>query len=234
MKESSANFTQLNNKPLREQVVDILRDAMLNGDLKPGQMLVETELAAQLGVSRAPIREALQRLQSEGFLDIVPYHGTTVRHLTRRDIEELYSLRSSLETFALRRVAERDAAGGAKVLHGIVAEMLDAAKKGDLTDINRLDRRFHNTIIELSDHNLLQGLWNNVSLRVRQVMSLRNAHFSDLTEIARNHLPIVEALEAGNIDEAASLLSQHIAQTGDLIASDWMLGDDEDLDEDSE
>lgn len=234
MKDSSTHFTQLNNKPLREQVVDILRDAMLNGDLKPGQMLVETELAAQLGVSRAPIREALQRLQSEGFLDIVPYHGTTVRRLTRRDIEELYSLRSSLETFALRRVAERDGVHGAKVLREIVAGMLDAAKSGDLSGINRLDRRFHNTIIELSDHNLLQGLWNNVSLRVRQVMSLRNAHFSDLTEIARNHLPIVDALEAGHIDEAAALLSQHIAQTGDLIANDWMLDDDEDSDEDSE
>ena len=82
MTETLPSLTQITNKPLREQVLDALRDAIIQGEFKPGQPLVETELAAQLGVSRAPIREALQVLNSEGLLETIPYHGTTVRRLT--------------------------------------------------------------------------------------------------------------------------------------------------------
>lgn len=227
MKQNPSFLHQLNNKPLRDQVVDILRDALLNGELKPGQVLIETELAAQLGVSRAPIREALQRLNSEGLLDIVPYHGTTVRKLTRRDVEELYSLRSTLETFALRRLHEHNNPDDIATLHGIFQEMFDAATAGDIKGVNAIDRRFHDTIIELSRHELLKIMWNMVSLRVRQVMALRNRHFQDLKDIARNHLPIIEAVEANDIEKGVELLAQHIAQTGDLIANDWISDDDD-------
>ncbi|MEZ4671421.1 MAG: GntR family transcriptional regulator [Anaerolineae bacterium] len=104
MKNPSPLLHQIENRPLRERVLDALRDAIISGELKPGQDLVETELAASLGVSRAPLREALQILSSEGLVETIPYTGTTVKRLTRTDIEELYSLRSVLETFAIRRI----------------------------------------------------------------------------------------------------------------------------------
>lgn len=225
--DSVASFSQLNQKPLREQIVDVLRDAILHGELRPGQALVETELASQLGVSRAPIREALQRLISEGLLETVPYHATTVRKLTRRDIEELYSLRRELEAFALRRVHARGNPNDVTVLRACCEEMLAAADASDLKTLNQVDRRFHDTIIELSGHNLLATLWNTVSLRVRQVMALRNRDFHNLKEIALNHLPIIEALEAGDIEASVQLLNDHIEQIGDLLANDWILDEDD-------
>ncbi len=101
-------MTHINNKPLRERIADILRDLIIKGDLKPGDAIVETELASKLGVSRAPLREALQTLNTEGLVEIIPYYKTIVRHLKQRDITELYSLRSTLETFATRLIIEHN------------------------------------------------------------------------------------------------------------------------------
>ncbi|GIV81116.1 MAG: GntR family transcriptional regulator [Anaerolineae bacterium] len=225
MTETLPSLTQITNKPLREQVLDALRDAIIQGEFKPGQPLVETELAAQLGVSRAPIREALQVLNSEGLLETIPYHGTTVRRLTKRDIEELYSLRSVLESFAIRRIIARRNPQDVEALREHFRAMLDRAEAGDLKTLNEVDRGFHDTLIRLSDHRLLQTIWNAVALRVRQVMALLNERNTDLKQIAYNHLPIIEAIAAWDEPRALHLIEQHIAATGELIAEGWV--DDE-------
>ncbi|GAB4410562.1 MAG: GntR family transcriptional regulator [Anaerolineae bacterium] len=225
MTETLPSLTQITNKPLREQVLDALRDAIIQGEFKPGQPLVETELAAQLGVSRAPIREALQVLNSEGLLETIPYHGTTVRRLTKRDIEELYSLRSVLESFAIRRIIARRNPQDVETLREHFRAMLDRAEAGDLKTLNEVDRGFHDTLIRLSDHRLLQTIWNAVALRVRQVMALLNERNTDLKQIAYNHLPIIEAIAAWDEPRALHLIEQHIAATGELIAEGWV--DDE-------
>jgi DNA-binding GntR family transcriptional regulator len=215
-------LNQINNKPLREQVLEALRDAIIHGDLKPGQAIVEADLAAQLGVSRAPIREALQILNSEGLLETIPYHGTTVRQLTRTDIEELYSLRSVLEAFAVRRIIAHRNPEDVAILQGHFEEMLTNADAGDLKRVNEIDRAFHDSLIQLSQHSLLVLIWNGVALRVRQVMALLNQRNTDLKQIAYNHLPIIEAIAAGDEDQAVALIERHIAATGELIAEGWI------------
>jgi len=221
MKDNNALLNQINNKPLRERILDILRDAIVSGDLKPGQTLVETELATRFGVSRAPLREALQILNNEGLVETIPYHGTTVRRLTRTDIEELYSLRSVLETFAVRRVIAHNSARSVEILRQHYHEMLVAAESGDLALVNKIDRAFHDTLLELSEHSLLLSTWNVVSMRVRQVMALLNRRNSDLRQIAYNHLPIIEAIANNDEELAAVLVQKHVAASGDLIAEGW-------------
>jgi len=221
MKNPQATLNHIETRSLRERVLDVLRDAIISGDFKPGQMLVETELANMLGVSRAPLREALQILSTEGLVEIVPYHGTTVRRLTKADIEELYSLRSVLETFAVRRVLEQGIAQHVAELRRCYEEMLAAAEAGDLKQVNHLDRDFHDTLIELSGHSLLLTSWNVVSMRVRQVMALLNRRNSNLKQIAYNHLPIIEAMEASDVETAVLLIQKHVAASGELIAEGW-------------
>lgn len=218
----------IENKPLRDRVLDALHDAIVAGELKPGQPLVEMELAAQLGISRAPIREALQILSREGLVETAAYRGTIVRPLTRTDIEELYSLRSALETFALRRIIAQNDPSNPAALRAIFNDMLAAAQAGNLNKVNLIDRVFHDTLIELSKHSLLAATWSTVSLRVRQVMALRNRRNTDITKIAYNHLPIIEAIEAGDEPLAVRLLEQHVASSGDLLAESW----DEDVNKD--
>lgn len=218
---SSLNLFQIDNKSRRERVLEALREAIVTGELKPGQALIEVELAAQLGVSRAPLREALQNLIHEGLVETIPYKGSIVRRLSRSDIEELYSLRSVLEIFAIQRIIAQNDPQNAVALRQSFDMMLEAAQNGDLKEVNRIDRQFHDMLIELSQHHLLAQTWASVSMRVSQVMALTNRRNTNITQIAYNHLPIIDAIAEGNEAQAIALISQHVASSGGLIVEDW-------------
>ena len=214
-------LNHIENRSLRDRVLDALREAIITGEFKPGQQLIETELATSLGVSRAPLREALQILSTEGLAETVPYHGTTVRRLTKADIEELYSLRGVLETFAIRRIIDQHNLEHVVLLRTCFEAMLAAAEANNIKQVNQIDREFHDTLIELSGHSLLLTSWNVVSMRVRQVMALLNRRNSDLKRIAYNHVPIIDAIEASDVDKAVELMAAHVAASGELIAEGW-------------
>jgi DNA-binding GntR family transcriptional regulator len=214
-------LNHIENRSLRDRVLDALREAIITGEFKPGQPLIETELATSLGVSRAPLREALQILSTEGLAETIPYHGTTVRRLTKTDIEELYSLRSVLETFAIRRIIAQHNPEHVNRLRRCFEAMLSAAEANNIKHVNQIDREFHDTLIELSGHSLLLTSWTVVSMRVRQVMALLNRRNSDLKKIAYNHVPIIDAIEASEVEKAVKLMQAHVAASGELIAEGW-------------
>lgn len=215
------NLPPIKNMSIREQSLDTLREAILSGELKPGQSLKEMDLARQLGVSRAPIREALRILNSEGLVETIPYHGTTVTRLTKDDIEEIYGMRMLLESYALERVMAAGEPVQFQQLRNMVDGMVSAGDRGDLSAVNGLDRDFHDALIEVSRHHLLAAIWQTVAMKVRQVMALVNRRNTNLTQIAHNHLPLLDAMEAGDTALAQQILRAHIATAGDLIAEDW-------------
>lgn len=215
------NLPQIKNLSIREQTLVTLREAILTGELKPGHSLIEMDLSRQLGVSRAPIREALRILNTEGLIETIPYHGTTVRRLTRTDIEEIYSMRSLLETFAVEQVIRARNPEHLRRLRAIVEDMILAGRDNNINTVNILDRDFHDALIEMSGHSLLLSMWQTVAMKARQVMALVNRRNTDLTQIARNHLPLLDAMEQGDIPVAVELLRAHIASAGDLVAEDW-------------
>jgi DNA-binding GntR family transcriptional regulator len=219
---AEVTLQQLDNRSLRERITDRLREAIVSGEMRPGQPLIETELATRLGVSRAPLREALQMLVQDGLVESVPYRGTVVRKLTHTDIIELYSFRNVLEQFAIRRImSEGNPPEDAETLRAVYVDMLAAADAGDLRTVNELDRDFHDALIDLARHGLLHQSWRSVSLRVRQVMAIRNRQNSDLKQVAYNHLPIIEAISSRDEALALALIETHIASTGDLLAEWW-------------
>lgn len=215
------NLPQIKNMSIREQTLVTLREAILTGELKPGHSLIEMDLSRQLGVSRAPIREALRILNSEGLIETIPYHGTTVRRLTRTDIEEIYGMRSLLEIFAVEHVIRAHDPEFLRRLRATVDDMIVAGRANNIKTVNMLDRDFHDALIETSGHSLLLSLWQTVAMKVRQVMALVNRRNTDLTQIARSHLPLLDAMEQGDIPQASILLRAHIASAGDLVAEDW-------------
>lgn len=220
-KTPATSLTHINNKPLRERIADILRDLIIKGELKPGDSIVETDLSAQLGVSRAPLREALQILNTEGLIEIIPYYKTQVRLLTRQDIAELYSLRSVLESFAARLIIEHQDVDAMKCLRDICDQMVESAKSGDAARTNELDHQFHDTLIAMSRHNLLISTWNTVSQRVHQVLALRDMVRSNILTMAMSHYVLIDALETGNIEKTATLFETHIMNASDLIVEVW-------------
>ena len=153
------------------------------------------------------MREAIQILEADGLIESEPYKGKRVKPLSIKEVEELYSLREQFEAFAIRRIVESRADVSGLTTHSDA--MFAAAEAGDLAALNVADEAFHRTLIRLADHNLMLSLWDNLYLRIRQIMALRNSANRDLRAVARNHPPIIAALEKRDMILAISLISDH-------------------------
>lgn len=210
----SPDITPIEQTPLRIQIADMLRTAIITGKLRPGTVLVETALAEQMNVSRAPIREAIQILENDGLVETVAYKGKRVKPLTAREVSETYSLRTAFEVMAVRRILENRAP--LERLWSHCHAMDAAAAAGDGEALTDADEAFHKDLVALSDHHLLEASWNSLYLRIHQIMALRNTTQSNLADIAANHPPIVRALEAGDTDEAVRLISEHTRSLADF------------------
>lgn len=205
---------KIESVPLRTVVADMLRKAIINGKMKPGTAIVEMALAEQLNVSRAPVREAIQILEGEGLIETVAYKGKRVKPLTPKEVEELYSLREQFEAFAVRRIIE--AGVDVSLLHQHCSAMSAAAEADDFEALMDADEAFHRSLIQLADHRLLLSMWDNLFLRIHQIMALRNRANRDLRTVARKHPPIVAAIEGRDFVTAISLISDHTRSAADL------------------
>lgn len=211
---AAPDITPIEQQPLRMIIAEMLRKAIVSGKLRPGAVLVETTLAEQMNVSRAPIREAIQILENDGLVETVAYKGKRVKPLTAREVAETYSLREQFEIFAVRRIIE--AGTDASPLWTHVHAMEQAAEAGDREGLTAADEAFHRTLIRLSDHDLLLTLWNGLYLRIHQIMALRNVVQPNLRDIAANHPPIVRALEARDMEAGVTLIGQHTRSLADF------------------
>jgi len=200
--------------PLRLQIADRIRRAIVGGKLRPGTVLVETALAEQMNVSRAPIREAIQILEADGLVESAAYKGKRVKPLTAREVAETYEMRQVYEVVAVRRIIEKGADVGP--LWQPCHQMAEAAAADDRDGLVAADERFHRLLIRLADHDLLLASWNGIYLRVHQIMALRNDRRVPLGDIAANHPPIVKALAARDLDLAVALISEHTRSLGDF------------------
>jgi DNA-binding GntR family transcriptional regulator len=203
----TVDIARIENVPLRVSVADIIRQAIINGSMRPGSPVVEMALAEQLKVSRAPVREAIQILEADGLIESEPYKGKRVKPLTLKEVEEVYSLREQFEAFAIRRVVERKVDVSLLRVHSDA--MFAAAERNDLAALNDADEAFHRTLIRLADHGLVLSFWEHLYLRIRQIMALRNSANRDLRAVAKNHPPIIEAIETRDMILAISLISDH-------------------------
>jgi DNA-binding GntR family transcriptional regulator len=201
------DIAPIENVPLRVQVANRLRSAILSGRLRPGSGLVETALAKQMNVSRAPIREAIQILENDGLVVTIAYKGKQVKPLTALEVAETYSLREVFEVMAVRRIL--DSGVPVDALHEYCEAMNAAAAADNYDALTAADEAFHHALIRLADHDLLLASWKNLYLRIHQIMALRNRDERNLQQIASNHPPIVKALEDRDADRAIALISEH-------------------------
>lgn len=204
---AGSTFAPIEQTPLKVQIADQLRRAIVTGRLRPGAVLVETALAEQLNVSRAPIREAVQMLENDGLVETVAYKGKRVKPLTVREVVETCEMRTMFEVAAARRILAHGT--GVDTLWQPCRVMAAAAAAGDREALVVADEAFHRMLIELSGHALLGQLWAGLYLRIHQIMSLRNDRDVNLADIAANHPPIVRALAARDGAQAERLIAEH-------------------------
>lgn len=215
--DASSFFQQVEEKSLRDRVVINIRRAIEAGALKPGMRLVEADIAAQMGISRAPVREAIRLLEQEGFVRSIPRKGSFVVELTRQDIEEIYSLRSALEALAVKLASQHITKHDLDDLVVLVNEMRQAADSHDLPKLIESDLAFHERLVFLSNHERLIRTWMRMSTQLRLFLVIKHQLYENLGDIAKTHDPVLAALRTGDVNLAQQEISEHIIETGELV-----------------
>lgn len=198
---------------LSDRVKDYIVEAVLTGDLKPGERIVESSMARELGVSQAPVREAIRDLVLLGFLESEPYKGTSVRSFTYEELWETYTVRAALESLAARLAATHLTADDLDRLQGILDEMMEAAQRQDRDRLVRLDNRFHETILKISRNKTLHQLWKTLQFGTWSIVTYRKSSY-DPAYLAARHGELLEALKSGDPEKAAHAMQHHIEDMG--------------------
>jgi DNA-binding GntR family transcriptional regulator len=197
--------------PLRQSVYDALIDLIVGGELPPGQHMVETDLARQLGVSRQPIREALHRMEAEGWVDLRPSQGAFVHVPTDSEVDELLDVRALLEAETARLAARTASRSQLARLKEICREGRAAADADDFSGSVTANNFFHAEIAAIGGNGVLAELADIVGRRVQwyyRLVAPTRANGS-WTE----HAELIEAIEAGDAERAESLARKHTERT---------------------
>ena len=203
-------FSKQKRPTLMSQALQEIREAIRKGKLKPGDRLVEMQLAEEMHISRFPIREALRYLEKEGLVETKPFKGTYVAQLTERDMEELYSLRSAIEAFAIRILIKHIDTEKIKKLESIFQSMQQASENDDLDKLISEDFRFHQTICELSDHRKLLEVWLTLENQLRVFLTIEKQLFGNSAQFVKSHIPILEAIQERKIRPAQKAIRDHL------------------------
>jgi len=196
--------------PAGPQVYAVLRAAIIAAEFEPGRQLSENELAARLGVSRTPVREALARLREERLVDIVPQLGTFVSPISVASVHDAQFVRESLETSAVRLAAERAEVREIAQLHELLQRQEDTVAAGDPDRFAILDDELHAALCGLSGHGIAWSLVQRAKGHLDRVRRLSLPQPDYLGEMLAEHTAVVAAVERGDPDAAERELRHHL------------------------
>jgi DNA-binding GntR family transcriptional regulator len=201
----------LRRKSTAELIADQLRDAIRDGALAPGVSLGEVELAEQLGVSRGPLREAIQRLVQEGLLDAEPHRGVTVVSLSPDDVRDIYFARGAVEAALCKLVIAGDHEAAAQQLGAAQQQMDEAARRRDARGLGEADLAFHETLAAASGSPRLERIARTLLVETRMCMSGLQDSYRVPADMAGEHGDLVEAIRAGDESRTLAILDAHMA-----------------------
>jgi DNA-binding GntR family transcriptional regulator len=202
-------FKQQSNVSLREKVTHDLREAILNGHIQPGQRIKETEIALQMGISRGPVREAIRHLEREGLLISYPYKETVVADLNVDEVQQiLLPIRYHLETFVLKRYAEKLDEAFFGRLQSVIDRMSEAAASGRHGVLVDLDIEFHETIIGLAVERTVLITWRSIVNQIRLHFS-KNLRFQ-YDHIASDHQALLDSFRTRDPETIQTAMKRHL------------------------
>jgi len=212
-RNSETDEALLSRVVLSDQVKEFIIDAIMSGEFKPGDRVVESSLARQLGVSQAPVREAIRDLVMMGFLVTEPYKSTLVRSFSPEELWEVYTVRAALESLGARLAAARLTEADAETLREILDQMVDAGRKHDFDRMTQLDNDFHGTIMQVSGNTLLYQLWQTLRFGYWTIVTAKMSSF-DLEHLAVRHEELLDALKSRDPEKASHAMQHHIEDLG--------------------
>ena len=217
METDQLGLPRVQPRVLRQEVLEAIRSGILANRIRPGSRLLEAEIASRMGVSRAPVREAIRQLEQEGLVEFFPHRGAVVIGLPEDEIDAIYELRALIEGRAIARACATATDADLTRLEGLIADMQAALKPRDIDEVAEIDLRFHGTIVELSGFSLLRHIWQSLDglVRVRSYQALdrpgRAAQYFLSGSIA-SHSILVEAIRARDPERAAEAARAHVLE----------------------
>ncbi|MEM8501002.1 MAG: GntR family transcriptional regulator [Pseudomonadota bacterium] len=196
-----------------EHAYNTLRASIIDGTYAPGSRVTEQEVSAAAGVSRTPVREALQRLEAEGLLSFAAHQGAVVSNWSHRDADDIFELRAMLEGYAARLAAKRASQNDIEALRQLATEQSLEAKnrsKGYIERIADLNSRFHQRLQLAAASSKLQTLLGSLSSAPLVFQTFRDYATEDLSRSARHHMELVDAIESGDEDWACAVMNAHV------------------------
>jgi len=212
-------------QPLREVVCETLRDAVRRGVLQPGERLMEIQLAEDLGVSRTPVREAIRKLEMEGYVIMMPRRGTYVADLSIRDINEVFEIRTSLESLASGLAAERITEDELEKLQRLLVEIGTHIKNGDMESIVRTDTEFHDLLYQASRNARLVGIISNLREQLTRFRTTSMSYPGRLKATLEEHRNIVEAIAQGDEKAARKAAEHHMEKSEQTLLASMKAND---------
>lgn len=208
MTHEPAATLQLPRATFASMVTERLRDSIVTGTLEPGSQLNEVNLAHSYGVSRGPVREAIQRLVQEGLLRSEPHRGVFVPVLTDADVADVYLARSAVESAALRRLIAIPTSRSFEILETHVVGMETAASRGDWEAVGRFDLEFHTALVASTGSQRLQRMFTTLISETRLcLVALTGAETRH--DLVTEHRAISEAVRDGDTERALAALEKH-------------------------
>ena len=200
-------------RPLRDQVRDGLRIGILSGRLPSGTRLIERELAAAIGVSRLPVREAIRMLESERLVSVQAHRGVMVRALDMKDLTDLFDIREALEVLETRLATQRITPRGLRQLARLLEDAAQAMQDGDRAAMDEANAGFHGLIAELADNRSLASILEPVSERLRWLYTQN----LEPERVLAEHQLILDAITKGDADQAAEVALRHVREARRMV-----------------
>ncbi|MCI9174153.1 MAG: GntR family transcriptional regulator [Lachnospiraceae bacterium] len=196
--------------PLRDVVFHTLREAILKGELKPGERLMELQLASKLGVSRTPIREAIRMLELEGLAVTMPRKGAEVARMTEKDMEDVLKIRKALDELAVGLACDNMTEEELKQLYVALKNFEESTRSGDVKQIAQADVEFHDSIYQAADNPKLVTMLNNLREQMYRyrVEYLKNE--SIYPRLIEEHQGIYDGLKRKDKETVVEIVSHHV------------------------
>jgi DNA-binding GntR family transcriptional regulator len=198
---------------LRSQVKDVLAERIIEGHYKPGARLVETQIARELGVSQAPVREALRDLESVGIVESFAFRGARVRQPTRAQLIEAFPVRAALESLAASEAATRITDAQLDQLEKLIKQMESAAEHGKAHQQAIANAQFHALIVQAAQNSTLERLWAFLEPSARTYLTAAKSGVN-LTKLAVRHRKILRPLRNRDSEGAAAAMREHLLEAG--------------------
>jgi len=199
-----------NYKPLRELVFESLSEAIISGQLRSGERLMEIQLAEEMGVSRTPVREAIRKLELEGLVAMIPRKGAYVAGFSLKDIVDVFEIRGALEGLAAELAAERITDDELEELERYLVKISDDIENGDLERVVATDTDFHSILYKASRNQRLSQIISNLREQIQRFRTTSLSYPGRMKIALEEHRKIVEAISARDGELACKLAQEHI------------------------